>query len=91
MRDGVHGLDGVVDDDEAERALGERGARDEEAQGQGVQLALAHDAEGGALDAVDRDVELDLALGGGAGEADVVERDVALQAELVPDLPGPSP
>ena len=46
---GVHGLDGVVDDDEAEGALGEGGARDEEAQGEGVQLALAHDAEGGAF------------------------------------------
>ena len=84
----VHGLDGIVDDDEAERALGEGGARDEEAEGQGVLLALAHDAEGGAFGAVDRDVELDLALGGGAGEADVLEGDVALQAELVPDLLG---
>ena len=56
---GVHGLDGVVDDDEAEGALGEGGSRDEEAEGEGVELALAHDAEGGALLAVDGDVELD--------------------------------
>jgi hypothetical protein len=49
----VHGLDGVVDDDEAERAFGEGRPRDEEAEGQGVELALAHDAQGGAFLAVD--------------------------------------
>ena len=53
----VHRLHRVVDDDEAERALGERGARDEEAERERVQLALAHHAEGRALDAVDGDVE----------------------------------
>ncbi len=57
---GVHRLDGVVDDDEAERALGEGRARDEEAEGEGVELALAHHAEGGAFLAVDGDLQLDL-------------------------------
>ena len=42
---GIHGLDGIVDDDEAERALGERRARQEQTQRHRVQLALAHDAE----------------------------------------------
>jgi hypothetical protein len=85
---GVHGLDGVVDDDEAEGALGEGGPGDEEAEGEGVELALAHDAEGGALLAVDGDVELDLAGLAGAAEVDVLQGDVALEAELVPDAPG---
>ena len=82
---GVHGLDGVVDDDEAEGALGEGGPRDEEAEGEGVELALAHDAEGGAFLAVDGDVQLDLAGLAGAAEVDVLEGDVALELELVPD------
>ena len=34
---GIHGLDGVVDDDEAEGALGEGRAGDEEAQRKGVE------------------------------------------------------
>ena len=85
---GVHGLDGVVNDDEAEGALGEGGPGDEEAEGEGVELALAHDAEGGAFLAVDGDVELDLAGLAGAAEVDVLEGDVALEAELVPDAPG---
>ena len=85
---GVHGLDGVVDDDEAEGAFLEGGSRDEEAEGEGVELALAHDAEGGAFLAVDGDFELDFAGLAGAAEVDVVEGDVALEAELVPDAAG---
>ncbi len=43
---GVHGLDGIVDDHEAERALGHGRPRHEQAQRQAVQLALAHHPEG---------------------------------------------
>jgi len=34
----VHGLHGVVDDDETKRAFGKRGARDEETEGESVEL-----------------------------------------------------
>ena len=40
---------------------GQRRPREEQAEGDGVQFALAHDAERGVLLAVDRDVQLDLA------------------------------
>ena len=48
----------------------------EEAEGEGVELALAHDAEGGAFLAVDRDLQLHLALAlaGAADQVDAVER-----------------
>ena len=82
---GVHRLHGIVDDDEAERALGERGARDEEAQGQRVQLALAHHAEGGALDAVHGDVEDHAPAGALSRELDPPQLHVALLAEALPD------
>ena len=62
----VHRLHRIVDDDEAERAVGERRARQEQAEGERVQFALAHHAERGAADAIDRDVERDAALASGA-------------------------
>lgn len=40
--------------------LSSRVAREEQAEGQRVQLSLAHDAQGGALLPVDGDLELDL-------------------------------
>ena len=46
---GVHRLHRVVDHDEAERALGQRRPRQEQAERERVELALAHDAEGRAL------------------------------------------
>ena len=81
----VHRLHGIVDDDEPERRLGQRRARDEQRQRQRVQLALAHHAQRHALDAVHGDVQVHLALGRRAGEPDVLQRDVALLAELRPD------
>ena len=81
----VHRLHGIVDDDEPERRLGQRRARDEQRQRQSVQLALAHHAEGDALDAVHGHVQLHLAPRGGARQPDVLQRDVALLAELGPD------
>ena len=53
----IHRLHGVVDHHEPERALGQRRARQEQAQRERVELALAHHAERGAADAVDLDVE----------------------------------
>ena len=60
---GVHGLHRVVDHDEPERAFGQGGAWQEQAERQRVQFALAHHAQGGAGDAVNGDVERHLALG----------------------------
>ena len=82
---GVHGLDGIVDDHEAERALLQRGPRDEEAQGQGVELALAHHAQGGGGHAVHGHVEVHAALARRAHEVDLLDLDVAAAQQLVAD------
>ena len=83
---GVHRLDRVVDDDEAERALGQRRAREEQAEREGVELALAHDAERRPGHAVDGHVERDPASDSGALELDVAELNAAAVAEKRPDL-----
>jgi hypothetical protein len=64
----IHGLDRVVQHEEPKRALGQHSPREEQAQGQGVQLALAHDAEGGATHSIHGDVQLDAASGAGSLE-----------------------
>ena len=51
---GVHGLHRVVDPDEPERALRQRGAREKEAQRERVKLALAHHAQRLGGRAIDR-------------------------------------
>src|SRR5258708_4911339 len=81
----VHGLDGVVDHDEAERALGEGGARDEEAEGEGMQLALAHYAQGGARNAVNGDIQDHAPTRAISGELDPPQLHVALLAKALPD------
>ncbi len=55
-----------------------------------MQLSLAHDAEGGAVDAVYGDVEGDPARGLGPGQFDAGELDVALLTEESPDVLGPA-
>src|SRR5439155_12824339 len=73
------------DHDEAEWALRKGGARDEQAEGERVQLALAHHAEGGARDAIDGDVEDHAAAGAVSRELDPSQLHVALLAEALPD------
>src|SRR6185503_8160710 len=63
----------------------QRGARDEEREGQGVELALRHHAQGGGGDAVDGDVEVDAPLRGRAREVDLRDLDVAPAQEVVAD------
>ena len=82
----VHRLHGVVDDDEAERALGQRRAGQEQAQRHRVELALAHHAERGALHAVDANIELHVAAGTRAREQDALEFDTALLAKQLPQF-----
>ena len=81
----VHRLHGVVDHDEAERALGQGRARDEQAERERVQLALAHHAQRRALHAVHRHVEHHPPPGAVARELDAPQLDVALLAQLLPD------
>ena len=85
---GVHGLHGVVDDDESEGTVRRGGARQEEREREGVQFALAHDAESGCLRAVDGHVHHQLAHSGllAAGQAYGAQVHVALLAQLLPDL-----
>src|SRR4029453_16497696 len=75
----------IVDHDEAERALGERGARHEQAERPRVELALAHDTERRALAAVGRAVARDAPPRALARELDPPELDVALLAQVLPD------
>jgi hypothetical protein len=46
--DGIHGLDGVVDDDEPEGRLRHAGTWEQEAERKAVELPLAHDPQGAA-------------------------------------------
>jgi hypothetical protein len=84
---GVHGLHGVIDDDEAERAVGRGDSGQEQGKREGVLLALTHDAECRRLLAVDGDVHDKLADGGllTALQRHGLEVDVALLAEPFPD------
>lgn len=85
---GVQRLHGVVDDQEAERALVGSSAGDEQRQAESVQFALAHHTEGLALDAVHGDVDLEFASGAGADEGDIAEFHVALLPQLLTHLRG---
>ena len=84
----VHRLHRVVDDQETERAGGQGRAGQEDAQGQRVDLSLAHDAQRGAGGAVDAHVELDAPLGRRTGQPDRAQVHVALLAEHSPDGTG---
>lgn len=84
----LHGLDRVVDHHETERALRQRGPRQEQAQGQAVQLALTHHAQGGAPDPVHGHVEPQASPVGGALELDGAQLDAALLAQHVPQRLG---
>ena len=81
----IHRLHRIVDHDEAERALGERGPRHEEAERERVQLTLAHHSQCGSLDPVHGDVERHAAPSAFTGELDPPQLDVALLAEMLPD------
>jgi hypothetical protein len=81
----VHGLHGVIDDEEAERAGFDRGSRQEERECQGVELALAHDSERGSLGSVHGNVEAHVSGGRLALEGDVLELDVASGSQEFPD------
>ena len=82
----VHRLHRIVDHDEAERALGQRRPRHEQAQCERVQLALAHHPERSPRDAVDRDVERHAPPRPLARELDAAQLDVALLAQVLPDV-----
>src|ERR1017187_9119406 len=84
--DRVHGLDGVVDDDEAEGGFRHPGTGKKEAQRKTVELPLAHDPEGAARLAVDGDVEREAAVGGGARafQVELAELHAAALAQILP-------
>src|ERR1019366_7384870 len=88
--DGVHGLDGVVDDDEAEGGFRHPGTGKKQAQRQTVELPLAHDPERAARLAVDGDVEGEPAVGGGARtfEVELPELHAAALAQILPVMRG---
>src|SRR5258708_2242456 len=74
----IHRLHWIIDHDEAERTLGKRRPRQEQTEGQRVQLALTHDTECGSPDAVDGHVERDMARRPRAGKFDAPEFDIAV-------------
>ena len=80
----IHRLHGIVDDDEPERAFGERRPGQEQTQGERVQFPLAHHAERSRLHSVDGDVQCHAALALGPRQLDATEFHVALLPEMLP-------
>ena len=85
----VHGLHRIVDDDEPEGGLGQQHPRQEQTEGQGVNLALTHHPEGLAVGSVDADVENEMTLGRRALEFEVIQRHAAVLSQSLPHLRGP--
>src|SRR4029079_5073395 len=81
---GIHGLHGIVDDDEAEWTLIQSRPWKEQAQRERMQLALTHDAERGAGNAVDGHVERDTPLTFRSDELDPSESDITLLSQVFP-------
>ena len=80
----IHRLNRVVDHDKAKGTGRKCGPRQEQAQRERVQLTLAHDAKGGAGNAIDSDVKRDTPLALGAGKLDPSKLDVAVLAKMLP-------
>ena len=82
---GVHGLNGIVDDEESKRARVQGGAGKKKSESEGMKLSLAHDAECGSLGAVHGDVEIHFAGRGFSFERHVFELDAASGPQELPD------